>query len=429
MKDPRIKSSGMDVAQQFSSTPCAVNQGWEIAVGSTISDGSLNLSAEKEYALNDFWENGGSVRMRVKPKDTTGSFLRFFFMGIDTNFKMQLGVKGDTGGTILEIRNGSGSNYYAAAQTLIIGSWNELVLVWDPSAPSFTSYLDGGSAVTDASAGGAAWGAYDTEYGKLKVGAVSGGAAVTDMDTDLIEVSQTIFTADEVADLYNNTTYTEIDDSKAVVSLPLASNYSDGANEVTDNIGSGDAFLWGDGSTGSTQPTQLIPQGITGDGGDYLQAQSTTLGDVSTGDLTVMCVYATSNSATQRLFWKDDGSVGYRLYLISGKIAIFPRDGVDSLDLRTDDAIYQDGVLHHVAYVHDKTNDTAYIYVDGEQVKSGSISDIDTLTNSDTLTVGAESDGSAGVIGDLFKPRVFLSALTPTQIKEMARRDFKLINN
>ena len=430
-RDLRTKAQEVDIRQVFVEQQRTVDDGWDIASGSSVSSAGLNLSAEKVYDFSWFWETGGSIRFKITPNDTDATIRRFYFSGRDTDFKIQLAVRGSNGNTVFELRNGSGNNYYTAGQTVTVGQENDVVLVWDPSVPSLTSFLNGENEVTDTVAGSANFGAYDTEYKTVKFGSIAGGTSVTDLNTMEVTFFRELLNEEEAADLNEETTYSELDAKRTVVSLPLITNYNDGSNDVTDNLGSGGTFTWGDGSTASTQPTQLTPHGMTCDGGDYVQAVDNTVADMTTNDFSVVVWFKTDTAAAiQRILWKDDGSSGYRLYLDTNpKLAIFPRDGANSADIRTATLTLADGQWHCGVYVHDKTNGTAYLYVDGEQEASGDISSVGSLTNTDKLTIGTESDGTDGLDGDITRPRIFPTiALTPLQVRELFNRDSRTFN-
>ncbi len=76
--------------------------------------------------------------------------------------------------------------------------------------------------------------------------------------------------AEEVKDLYENDTIPEL--NQPLISLPLRSSYIDGSgNRVTENKGTlGGTAKLGDGTTTTTFPTQLSPNGVSFDGGDYI---------------------------------------------------------------------------------------------------------------------------------------------------------------
>jgi len=427
MQDPRIQAEEIYERQIFDSTAKAVTCGWDIAAGSSIdpNTGGLNLSAEKQAILNWFWENGGSIRLLIKPNDTDATFRRFFFMGLDTDFKIQLGVRGSTGSTILEIRNGSGNNYYTANQTLTVGDFNELLLVWDPDTPSWTSYLNGAGQVVGTVAGANGWGAYDTDYGIIKVGDIAGGSAVTDMDTYQIDLSRRMYTAGEATDLFRGTTFSVLDDSNALLSLPLRSNYNDGVNQVTENIGSlGGTITVGDGTTSSTFPTQLAPKGMSFDGGDYLEASAAVI--PATGAFSVSALLTIDSvSATAGICGQYYDTIGERLALGINSTNLFLQIGATTLNYAYGTSIAL-GRIFHVIAGRDASNNT-FIYVDGELVASGTNA---TNVDQQALMIGRYTEAAVNApwIGNMYNFRVFRSAITETQAAWLYRKDLNLIN-
>jgi len=426
MQDPRIQAEKIDDRIIFDSTSKAVTNGWAIASGSSIGADGLNLSAEKLALLDNFWENGGSIRLRIKPNDTDSTFRRFFFMGIDTDYKIQLGVRGDTGGTILEIRNGSGNNYYTANQTLTIGALNELVFVWDPGVPSWTSYLSGTSEVIDTSAGTAGWGAYDTDYGKIKIGAIAGGSAVTDMDTELIDISRRMYTEGEALGLFEESTFLNVDDGIALLSLPLRSNYvATGGTRVTDNIGrAGGTVTVGDGTTSTTFPTQLAPKGMSFDGGDYLEASTAIV--PATGAFSVAAlVTIDSVAATAGLCGQYYDVIGERFAFGINSTNVFFQIGGTALNYTYGTNIAL-GRIFHVIGGRDESDNT-FIYVDGELVASGTNA---TNVDQQALMIGRYTQAAVNSpwIGNIYTFRVLRGAITETQAGWLYRKDLNLIN-
>jgi len=426
MQDPRIQVEEIKERMIFDSTSKAVSCGWEITSGSSIDENDgLNLSALKKVVLDTFWENGGSLRLRVRPNDSDSTFRRFFFMGVDDNFKMQLGVRGSDGATILELRNGSGSNYYAAGQTLTVGAWNEIVFVWSPSVPRLTSYLNGTNAVSDTVAGAATWGAYDTDYGKLKVGAIGGGSAVTDMDTVQIDLSRRQYSAGEVQDLFDEVTFLEANDSRAILSIPLRTNYNSGGVQVTDNISSsGGTITVGDGTTSSTFPTQLTPKGMRFDGSnDYLEAGTAIV--PATGAFSIVALAKVTNlSITRAICGQYYDVIGERLAFGINSTNVFGQIGGTALNYAHGNTI----VGRTVQYVYQRdTSNNVKLWVNGINVASSTNA---TNVDQQALMIGRyiQDATDAPFIGDIYTFRVYNNTLTSTQINWLYRRDLNLIN-
>jgi len=426
MPYPRTESEKVAVREQFSSAAETLANGWSISAGSSVLGGSLNLSAQKEHQLLNFFNAGGSIRLRITPNDSDATFRRMFFMGVDTNFKMQLGVLGSTGGSILELRNGSGNNYYVANQTLTIGAVNEIVLVWDPNTAKLTSYINGSSAVVDTSAGSAGWGGYDTTYGTIKIGSIAGGSSVTDMDTDLFEMYSRLLTAEEVADLYEATTFPEIDDSKATLALPLRTQYDNGSAQVTDHEGTFSGTITvGDGTTSSTYPTQLAPKGMDFDGvNDYLEASGPVV--AATGAFTVSAlVRADDFSVTRGICGQYYDTIGERLDIGLNSTNAFLQIGGTVLNYAYGDNI-QAGHIFHIVTGRDSSNNT-YLYIDGVLRASGTNA---TNVDQQAMMIGRYTQAAVNTLwkGAIYTFRVFSEPLSATQAKELYNRDRRLLN-
>lgn len=425
MQDPRIQAEKIDDRIIFDSTSKAVTNGWAIASGSSIGADGLNLSAEKLALLDNFWENGGSLRMRIKPNDTDSTYRRFFFMGLDTNFKAQFLVRGSSGATILEIRDGSGNNFYNAAQTLTVGDFNELLFVWDPSVPSWTSYLNGASGTTDTTPGAAATGSYDTDYGKIKIGNIAGGSAVTDMDTYQIDLSRRMYTAAEATDLFRNTTFDVLDDSKALVSLPLRSHYNDGADQVTENLGTLGTITVGDGSTASTFPTQLAPHGMSFDGvNDYLEAETAVA--PATGAFSVVALLKVDDlSSSGPICGQYYDDINKRLAIGTNTTNLFFQIGGTVLNYTYGDNITEGKIFH--AVLGRDASDNTFIYVNGVEVATGTNA---TEVDQQAMMIGRYTEGAVNEIleGNMYTFRVYDFALTPTQAAWLYQRDLNLLN-
>jgi len=255
-------------------------------------------------------------------------------------------------------------------------------------------------------------------------------------------------TAEEILDIYEQDTFEEIDDSKFLVSLPLRANYDDGANQVTENIGSlGGQVTVGDGATAGTFPTQLTPKGMTFDGtaeylwsdGTYLDITSLQiLGDVTFGGL----VRLNSDPAVANAV-----IIGQ---LIEGETEA--TNCLYSLQTTTNNALhylheYGNGVNASINYayelplgswvhayiVRDISAQTADLYINGEFSESYDFSGASNPTTGTStefwigVNVGFAPDRFVPM--SIIQPRVIASALTPTQIKELANRDLRMINN
>jgi len=253
-------------------------------------------------------------------------------------------------------------------------------------------------------------------------------------------------TTEEFLDITEQDTFEEIDDSKFLLSLPLRTYYNDGANLVTDNIGSlGGQVTWGDGSSGATNPTQLSPKGVTTDGtAEYLWEDGTNLditqlqitGDVTFGGLVRL------NSAPALAFATILGqlvegeslatNVLYQVYVNANRTLGYQHE-YDSGTNQTNDftTALSIGSWTSVYLVRDVSALTVDLYVNGEFAEQYVYTNQPAGGTSTQLVMG----NNIGFAPDRFapisiiQPRVGAFAATPTQIKELANRDLRMINN
>lgn len=437
----------MVFSEDFANTALTTQNGWTLT--GTVSAGKLmTLGATRPFVPNWFWTSGGTIRMRVRFNDTDASTRRWFFMGKDANYLLQFYFNGSNGGTIIELRNGSGNNYYQNINVLSGATWYEFVVTWDKT--TLSTYYNGGNVQTDASAGTAYAGGYDTNYNVIKLGSVVTNG-VTDFDCDFIEFYRGAWTAEEVSDAYANSTYNEVEPSKAKVWLPLRSRFDNGSNEVTRNIGTGTDAIVGDGSTSTTYPTFLSPHGCSFDGGDYISLSSadiTTINTWTQGTIFLLYNYTgncTDGGITQNIFSLNQGSVATN-YL---DLCFYdPSGGGDTVDYLTW-AVVPGGItvvarvpitatkgVHSVAVVVDSTGNK--IYIDGELTTptydAGNAANTQFFSAISGADWGAFGAGKrSGSIqryynGSIWNPSFFDEALTPRQIRWLHEYIFTNLN-
>jgi hypothetical protein len=221
----------------------------------------------------------------------------------------------------------------------------------------------------------------------------------------------------EVTDLYNKSTYSEIDAGKCTCFLPLKTKFNDGT-EKTENIGSGVDATVGNGSTASTMPS-FTNLGASFDGGDYL---ITNILPSSTG--TMMCIFNPNSISTQGLMGGSDGvNRGMLFFSSSGLLAHM------GTVLSVGGGVVRANAWHTGAVTWD-TAGSIRTYLDGVQVGSttayaGSVSPL-------PIDVG-DVNGGVGIHGTYFtgKIRTALVSTTefnPTQLRNMHRRMINSIN-
>jgi len=240
---------------------------------------------------------------------------------------------------------------------------------------------------------------------------------------------------EEVNDLYDEVTFSEVDDIKALVSLPLRSHYFDGADQVTENIGSlGGTIILGDGTTSTTFPTQVTPKGMSFDGGDYLESENASL--QLTGDVTFGCYIKPISTGTKYVMIQS--AVGeteatntlYSMFFNGSLVVGYLHEYSSGLNETSSfTTALTEGVFNHVYFVRDDTAKTVSVYLNGEYQENYTYGTSATGGSSTTLNIGtfAQQAGTF-MTGTVSLPRVFPFALTSTQMKFLYDKDRRLLN-
>lgn len=241
-------------------------------------------------------------------------------------------------------------------------------------------------------------------------------------DATQVLVFPRALSAQEVSDLYNQTTFNYMDN---LVSRWDMSEINP-QDLVGSNNGTGTSIVASDIVVGQHGDAKAIEMDGTSDFVTVTNSDSLNFG---TNGFSISGWFKSSTKASsQRIVYKDDGSIGYRVYLVAttGALAIFPRDGSNSADIRTTEDL-ADGKWHFYTYSHDKTNGVANILVDGVLLKSGSISSIGSVTNSADFLIATDSGGNRlnGFLGASLVHNYSLTTLQHRDLYEQTRLSSK----
>ncbi len=349
---------------------------------------SFPNAGTQEYLFSK-WEDGNN-RWYVR-RDTTG---RIFMYCVN--------------GGVVKISAISAAGAISAANTeyhiAVSADWNDTIKF----------YVDGVESV-----GSASTFTNDdiSNTGPLEVGRTSTSYGEFTMK-DLTIYSKAL-TDEEVEDIYEADTFREIDPSNATLWLPCRTNFDDGANQVTENIGTGANVILGDGSTAGSFPTQQNPKGYEFNGvAKYLDCgDAIRTGDVTTG---AMIRIDSWTETLPRLF--DNGKFILLLQETGSRI-LLSSDG-STTSASANDTIQLGSYLHVV--VTRESDGTATFYVNGEDVTNTTGSGTPATGTYNTLIGGDNITRSFyGMQTDNF---IFNSILTPTQIKELSNKSFNNLN-
>jgi hypothetical protein len=235
---------------------------------------------------------------------------------------------------------------------------------------------------------------------------------------------------DEINDIYNSgnddITFSEINDSRALLALPLRSTYDDGNNNVTENIGSLGGTVDVDSGV-----TQLTPRGMNFPGTNNTLVIGTSASYPSGASArTVFLILETTEITGQTRFggWGSSGSFGEFSFGVDTDTTTLELSRYGG-DFTLSGSNLPNGGIHSVAYAYDGTDVKGY--VDG--IKSGSNStqalDTNNAGAAQTPSIGSRSGGTVDeFIGDMYVVLIYDFELTPTQIKYLHNKYMRLLN-
>lgn len=319
----------------------------------------------------------------------------------------------------------SGSTQYVRTGTLALNREYDCVVVFDgtlAAASRAKIYIDG----SDATAVAQTVPATCTNVQNLVVGGYDG---IEDFPTGSyvkeVEVFDIALTAEDVKDLYEQDTYSELE--HPLIHLPLKSWYYDGSsNAVTKNVGTlGGTATLGNGTTTTTFPTQLAPHGMSFDGTDYLQLNKIYTNYQEPFTFAAL-VYLTNINAEQAILSNRDSSnngIHFRVYS-GGRLQLYIFSSGNYIGRATGaDALARQGLYSIIgSYDGSATSAGLSIYIDGERVdtsdsNSGAYS---SFTSTDKLNIGRRPTAANALSnGKVYSPMFLGESITPIQARKL----------
>ena len=441
MSYPIINSVGWKFRELFDSPASALANGAEIRGGS-FDSGSYTgggNDAGLQYSRPDFTsfaETGFSMGLRFTPQDDPAdSVIKrvFSYYGFD-GFSVQVALQKSTSRIWAQVQVQPGVSGYLvcspASTPILWGEENYLFITYDGTTLSY--YFNGVFQVSDNATGNFAL-TPDATPNILKIEDLS--QAYSDPVQEFIAYDRAL-SAEEVSDLYNGTTFQEVDDSRFLVTLPLRSSYNDGSNQVTENIGSlGGTIQLGDGTDPNTFPTQLYTKGFGLGNGEYL------VGDIDelkiTGDITfgLMVNVPQSVAGTTYLASCSGASESeadnnlYSMYVEAGaqNFKYAHEYGAGTNVILTFGATLEPG-LQHIYMVRNTTDKTVALYLNGNLTETLGYGTNPTGGGAGAYYVSSFASITAYMVGQAYMPRVANTVLTETQMKWLYQKDMNLIN-
>jgi hypothetical protein len=438
---PRYSEEDVRFRELFDSAASVVKNDGVLA-GNTVVAGGLatfdgasgNVNYPTHPDIDDHWADGGTFEMWATFASAgEGSTSRLVIKGwavqFDGDNNIKLGVP----------HSGTGGSWAMTGGELTYGVLHHIVLTYDNSsvANNPAIYIDGVAVTVNEAA--TPVGTPTTDVGTIMyLGNISADSKTIDGSITEVALYDRILTAAEVADRYNRTTFSDIDESKALVSVPMRAQYLD-TTQKTENAGSlGGTVQLGDGSTASTFPTQLAPHGMTFDGGDYLRVVgSASALDFGEDVFTVTGWFRTSQAAGARhMLWGKASAADYQCDMemdtagvlrsnmqTAGGIGVYSKLGTVPVN---------DGQWHFFAVAFDTriASEDTYLTVDEiEQtvVADGRVANNYNQTGAGDFVIGARRSDVPSLfwVGDLAKIKIYNAFLTPIQMEILRRRELR----
>jgi len=326
----------------------------------------------------------------------------------------------------------NGAAYVSKSSASFTDTSSEHLITFTSNAGTIVAYLDGvvmpgaNSPQSDVTT-------------NLVIGARQDGASFFTGNIYDVSVVDRVLTAEEVSDYYAQDTFSEVDASKCEMWLPLRTRYDDGANMITPNLGTiaSSNFKCGDGSTSTTYPTPQEHNGFFFDGGDYLQAVSTSeMNWDGASSFTVGCLMRTPDDVFEVIFGKHTNAdpygsgVGWTLHkhTTAGLRTYFRVDDGHRVFGDAPNTMIRDGQWHFVALVVDIVTGFVTVWVDDTAGTPVDISGIGDTTNAQPFQVGAAVSIVSVYDGYMKFPFFKREALTQTQLKWMKDYMFNNLN-
>ena len=243
---------------------------------------------------------------------------------------------------------------------------------------------------------------------------------------------------EEVLDIYQRDTFTEIDASKFGIFLPMLTKFNDGSNIVTPNIGEGPNGIMGDGA-GSDEPALLTPRrGMNWSGTEYINFGNTVDFD-NDEPVSFTGMFRCEGTAVDVIASKSEGAgggyKGWQVYIGSGgrlSFRIYEAGLASGIQVYTDN-LFNDARPHTFSVTYDGSQvaDGVTMYVDGvEETTTTSVDAgfVGSTLNSENLLIGESSYGSNNFSGDIIFYGQTDVVLTPNQVRELSNQFYNNLN-
>lgn len=289
----------------------------------------------------------------------------------------------------------------------IIGEWQDIVLTTKSGDTDF--YLNGEKTDISSASGTFVSNSIDWAFGARYSGS---WALEWTGEIDYVDIWDSFMTEAEVSNLYNNRRFTALN-------IPAIFSLSAERGMIEETYGT--SFT----NTNVEVFKDGFPYVMYYDGTTSQIVFANTVADITTENLTVSAWVKAEEGASKRIVSK--GSWGAESYILAVSATTNPfieveDTGGDQFYALSNTSLADDK-WHHVVGVIDKSNNSnCYIYIDGIEdtdSRSGTITDVGSITNSSSLRIGNGEVGGVFFSGKIGNVKIWNQALTAEQISQL----------
>lgn len=428
--------SGLALHEKFEDKSGVERNGFTVVGSPTINHGISNLSTSDYCLFNYTFPSSFSIFVRLIVADNGVTWERIF-ESQNTYFRIAWDPTNDR----YYARTKIGASYISIHLNLDMTSYvgQEVTLgftfVYDGANTTCHAYLNG----VLKNSSGANPGAVETTDNPIWFG-VNSGASSSAFRDEIKELRfyNIVLSEDDFYMLHHNPKFMyELLPENSLFTVKGDSSYNDGANQVTDCLGSViSKATMGDGSTPATFPDIENKLFISDGSNTYMNCGDNDAFTLTTNTpFTVGCIFRQDDTATRYLLGKHDSlTVGeWAFFSGSSELRFVFTDIVtgDYYQWEANANSIDTGRLFFGVFTYDGSNtfstDSGKFYLDGKNVTdrvltTGGFNQVYNTTK--VLNIGAQSDLGGILLGKIGVPFVILEEFSQLQV-EILYRDLK----
>lgn len=443
MKYPKIPAEGLIFREKF------INNTYVSDNGGTASVGSVNANNGQAFA-DDLVINYDDVRLNKTLKTgifsiriagilanvgTDGGAMFGWYIDGNNRFYIEFPRSGNTAWRTIANVNGGGA--LSGSGLALSNGYNEIVLICNGA--TWSAHLNGavtsitGTGIQDLSG-------MVGDATAITIGGAAGGVASGNGTMSIVEIYDRVLSSEEISDLYQQDTFSEIDASKSLIWCPCKTQYNDGSQKTSNIGGIGEDLI--------VSGASVADGGFEYDGtDDYIRLDNTGIDNIWATGGSLSCLikpYSDGEGNFAKIFDKAN-AVGWTLQVqdeSAGKVNLklsVKFDGGAGGDWTTSTRWLNLNQWNSVVVVYNGSNTTnnPIFYINGVKHTVGdgiteTLAPVGTISPDNgvmsVVTIGNNFSTSSSFDGVIAVPALWDPELTQTQAKCLHERMFRELN-